>query len=237
MSHLRKPILLAMLVFGSTLDFHNPALADPPEWAPAHGYRRKQISVHKPKYHHKYHNHEDENESEYDNKHHHTHHHDKYDEYDVRDERRYTYHRYERPTRRDNALVFVNGKCTTKLTGVDAGAALGRELGSQMTSGNPVGTVAGSLMGAMLGSQVSGPIAAADQDCIRQVLERGADREEVMWDNTATSTRYELTPTRTYQQGGHTCREFVTTVVRKGEPREIYNTACRDSDGRWLVEK
>lgn len=267
MSHLRKLILLTPLVFGSTvLVFHNPAWADPPEWAPAHGYRSKHASDHKPKHHHKRHRHEEGNSDQgYRYQHHRTYRHDKHDDFynDDRDGHRYAHrhrgprngydddedaHRYderyehppmflrnEQPASRDSAPVFVNGKCTPRLTGVEAGAALGKELGSQMTTGNPVAAVAGSLIGAMLGSQVSGPIAMADQDCIGQVLERAADREEVAWDNTALSTRYELTPTRTYRQGGRTCREFVTTVVRNGEPREVYNTACRDSDGRWRI--
>ncbi len=246
MSYLPKFILLAVLVYASALVFHNPALADPPAWAPAHGYRSKHASDHKPrhhKHHHKRHHHKDDDDSGYkdDYKHYRSHHHNGYDDdedayrYDERYEFRPSYNHDERLARRDRAPLFVNGKCTPRLTGLETGAALGRELGSQMTTGSPFGTVAGTLIGAMLGSQLNGSIAAADQDCISQVLEGAPDKQEIFWDNTAASTRYELTPTRTYRQGGRTCREFVTTVVRNGRPREVYNTACRDSDGRWWV--
>ena len=245
MSYLRTIIFAVGVALASALLLQDTAVADPPDWAPAHGYRNKHHK-HADKHHkHKHHRHK----RDYDE--------DDYSEDDDEDDARYGYHRdrdwqrdayrdnrpYRRPAYRRDELrtvdqpTFVNGKCTPKkVTGAEAGAALGGALGAQMGSGNALATVAGTLAGAMLGSRADAAVTtSADEDCFRQVLESATDQEQVAWDNDGSSTRYELTPVRSYRRSGRACRELATEIERQGEVREVYQTACRDPDGRWRI--
>ncbi|MGH8614470.1 MAG: RT0821/Lpp0805 family surface protein [Gammaproteobacteria bacterium] len=238
MSYLRTVIFAAGVALASALLLQDTAVADPPDWAPAHGYRNKH---HKHK-HHK-HNHDrykrdyDEDEDDHDAR---------YGYYRDRDWHRDGYRDnepYPQPAYRRDPLkpvdqpIFVNGECTPKkVTGAEAGAALGSALGATMGGGNALATVAGTLAGAMLGSKADTSLTtSADDDCFRQVLERAPDQEQVAWDNHSSSTHYELTPVRSYRRSGQTCRELASTIERRGEVREVYRTACRQSDGRWQL--
>lgn len=238
MSYLRTVIFAAGVALVSALLLQDAAVADPPDWAPAHGYRNKH---HKQKHHkqkhHRYKRDYDEGEDDYDAR---------YGDYRDRDWPRHAYRDngpYPHSTSQRDELrtvdqpIFVNGECTPKkVTGVEAGAALGSALGAKMGSGNALATVAGTIAGAMLGSKADASLTtSADEDCFRQVLERAPDQEQVAWDNDSSSTHYELTPVRSYRRPGQTCRELVTAIERNGAVREVYQTACRHSDGRWQL--
>ncbi|MGH8579684.1 MAG: RT0821/Lpp0805 family surface protein [Gammaproteobacteria bacterium] len=238
MFYLRTIIFAAGVALATALLLQDAAVADPPDWAPAHGYRNK------------YHKHADKQ---------HKHKHDRYKrDHDEDDsDARYGYYRdrdwhrdayrdnepYPHPASRRDELktvdqpIFVDGECTPRnvtVTGAEAGAALGSALGTTIGSGNPLATVAGSIAGAMLGNKADAArTTGTDEDCFRQVLERATDRQQVAWDNDSSSTHYELTPVRSYRRSGQTCRELVTTIERHGAVREVYQTACRHSDGRW----
>lgn len=238
MFYLRNVLFFGALVFACALLLQGPALADPPDWAPAHGYRAKH---HKHKHHHKHHRYQDDHENEHG-------------EDDDDDDRRYGYYqdrdwhrdayRDERPHRAHRREhwrtvekpVFVNGKCSPRrgTTGADAGAALGAALGSTVGGGNALAQATGAIVGAMLGSKADVSLTTpTDEDCFTQVLEGATDQEQVAWDNATSSTHYELTPIRSYQRSGRVCRELVTTVERRGKVREVYQTACRDPNGSW----
>ncbi len=245
MFYLRNIIFAAGVVLASALLLQDVAVADPPDWAPAHGYRNKHHKNHK---HHKHAYKHRRYQHDYEND---------YSEDEDEDDARYGYQRdrdWQRDVYRDNRPsrrpayrraesrtvdqpIFVNGECTPKkVTGAEAGAALGGALGAQLGSGNALATVAGNLAGAMLGSRADAAVTtSADEDCFRQVLESATDQEQVAWDNDGSSTHYELTPVRSYQRSGRACRELVTEIERQGEVREVYQTACRDPDGRWRI--
>ncbi len=246
MSYLRTIIFAAGVALASALLLQDAAVADPPDWAPAHGYRNKHHK-HADKHHkHKHHKHKhdrytrdyDEDEDDYD---------PRYGYYRDRDWHRDGYRDnepYPHPAYRRDQLktvdqpIFVNGECTptNNVTGAEAGAALGRAVGATMGGGNALATVAGSIAGAMLGSKADVSLTtSSDEDCFRQVLERATDQQQVAWDNDSSSTHYELTPVRSFRRSGQTCRELVTTIERHGEVREVYRTACRNSDGRWQL--
>lgn len=163
MFYLRNIVFAAGVVLASALLLQDAAVADPPDWAPAHGYRNKHHKNHK---HHKHADKHGRYQHDYDK--------DDYSEDEDEDDARYEYHRdrdwqrdayrdnlpYRRPTYRRDELrtvdqpLFVNGECTPKkATGAEAGAALGGALGAQMGSGNALATVAGTLAGAMLGAE------------------------------------------------------------------------------------
>jgi surface antigen len=77
--------------------------------------------------------------------------------------------------------------------------------------------------------------ALADEDCAYQILEGAADRERIAWEDTASATRYQLTPVRSFYRSGRACRELVTQGVHRYKLPEVRRTACRDQDGAWRI--
>jgi surface antigen len=131
--------------------------------------------------------------------------------------------------------LFGGGVCIPRPSGAQAGAVLGQGLASQVTGCNATSAALGGVLGAVLGSQFGGGASAADEDCIYQVLEGAADRERIAWEDTASATRYQLTPVRSFDRSGLACRELVTQGVHRGKIREVRRTACRDRDGAWRI--
>ena len=131
--------------------------------------------------------------------------------------------------------LFGGGVCIPRPSGAQAGAVLGQGLASQVTGGNATSAALGGVLGAVLGSQFGGGASAADEDCTNQVLEGAADRERIAWEDTASATRYQLTPVRSFDRSGLACRDLVTQGVHRGKIREVRRTACRDRDGAWRI--
>jgi len=74
-----------------------------------------------------------------------------------------------------------------------------------------------------------------DQNCVGNVLEQAPDGETIIWNNP-NKRRYQVTPTRTYQEiSGRYCREYTTNAVINGRRQQMYGTACRQLDGSWQL--
>ncbi|MGH9890676.1 MAG: hypothetical protein ACREA0_01565 [bacterium] len=227
---------LGTLLFVTVLLTGDPALADPPDWAPAHGWRAKDGYGHKDKHH------RDDREHYHGDRDHHPGYTDDYDdddyEEDYDDDDRGTYYPERRTRRivREDRYLPPARDCTRRVSGQETGAALGGALGAQMGSGNPAAQVTGAVLGAMVGSQVDGAvIPQQDADCMRQALEEVRDDEILRWADAGSSTEYEIVPRRTFEREGRRCREVVTTVLQNGRLRKVEQTACRNADGRWRV--
>ncbi|MGH8564871.1 MAG: RT0821/Lpp0805 family surface protein [Gammaproteobacteria bacterium] len=209
----------------------DPALADPPHWAKANGHRAKHAGSGKHgKHHRKYHRHErdlDHGDS------------DEILDWDDSDGATYPASSFREADiwhhRATRQSVFHGGVCIPRPSGAEAGAVLGQGLASQVTGGNATSTALGGVLGAVLGSQFGGGASAADEDCTYQVLEDAADRERIAWEDTASATRYQLTPVRSFYRSGRVCRDLVTQGVHRGKLREVRRTACRHRDGAWHI--
>lgn len=235
-------VRIAFLIIGSVCLLPSAALAGPPDWAPAHGYRGKHEGKHHDKHHYKKEKHhrdrayehsgysEDDDSSE-DYRRHRRY--GRYSPYYRKDDGLYPRPVPDRRVWRDDRLAFVKGECTPRLSGRESGAALGGALASQVGTGNAAMVATGTLLGAILGSQADATAAAANEDCMQQFLERAGEKEQVAWNSP--SARYEVTPVRNYRKDGRACREFLTTVVQKGKFREVYRAACRNADGKWRL--
>ncbi|MGH8480542.1 MAG: hypothetical protein ACREXK_13485 [Gammaproteobacteria bacterium] len=221
-------LAIALASGAGLLVLPDPAPADPPHWAKANGHRAKHAG--NGKHHRKHHRHE-----------HHLDHVDADEIVDWDDSHGSTYpapgfreaDTWHPPVTRQS--VFGGGVCIPRPSGAQAGALLGQGLASQVTGGNATSAALGGVLGAVLGSQFGGGASAADEDCTYQVLEGAADRERIAWDDTASATRYQLTPVRSFYRSGLACRELVTQSVRRGKLREVRRTACRDRDGAWRI--
>ncbi|MGH8524118.1 MAG: RT0821/Lpp0805 family surface protein [Gammaproteobacteria bacterium] len=242
MEKIFSTVRFAVLFLGSVVLLPGAALAGPPDWAPAHGYRGKHEGKHHDKHHYKKEKHhrdrgyehsgysEDDDSSD-DYRRHRRY--DRYSPYYDEDDGLYSRPVPDRRIWRIDRPVFVKGECTPRLSGRESGAALGGALASQVGADNAAMVATGTLLGAILGSQVDATATFADEDCMQQFLERAGEKEQVAWNSAAN--RYKLTPVRNYRKDGRACREFLTTVVQKGKFREVYRAACRNSDGKWRL--
>ena len=141
------------------------------------------------------------------------------------------------------ALGLLVAACATPPTqeqgGMLIGGVLGGVLGQQIGggSGRTVATIVGAVAGAMVGGAVGRSMNDTDRLKTAQVLEGVRTGVPAEWRNPDTGNQYEVTPTRTYQQGSGPCREYTVDAIVGGQRQKIYGTACRQPDGSWRETK
>ena len=209
------------------------APADPPPWAPAHGYRAKHGGGYECEYKEKYkkgkYEYKEKCKSRGRRKGRHGHDDDD-DHHRVYRERDYEDYRH-----RTSAMGIPQGTCNKDVLGGLIGAAGGGFLGSKVGKGDGqlAATAAGTVIGYIIGSSVGRFMDDVDQSCVGQVLERAADRQTVAWTDGRRDSRYEVTPMRTFRNDGRYCRDFVMDAMIDGRPDTVRGTACRNDDGSW----
>lgn len=190
------------------------AAADPPNWAPAHGYRH--AHGHKT-YKHKY-----RRQVRRDWRH--------------GEVRRTVYvtrpvhdHRRHRHSQQSDVSI------SPTLGGAIVGALLGGLGGSQIGSGSgrTAAIIGGIAAGAVIGGSIGDSMESNDQAQVQNTLETGRTGDTVIWRNQDTGNRYEVTPTRTYRTAGRDCREYSSWVFLGGYEEQVTGTACRMPDGTW----
>jgi len=183
-----------------------PVSADPPPWAPAHGWRAKQYD----KYEHKHYNR-------------HAY------------QRHYEQERtagYQAPYGLD--LGQCNRAVLGGVLGGAAGAAIGSTVDKH--DGRRAAIIGGTIIGVLVGGAIGQYMDSIDQNCIGQTLEHVPDGETIVWRNPNVGGNYQVTPAETYQRDdGRYCREYITEVVIGGRRQQAYGTACRQPDGSWQV--
>lgn len=204
-----------------------PALADPPHWAPAHGYRAKHDHKH----------YRDDDKHRYGNRHKYRYRHDDDDD----DDRDIVIIAPRTPYALPAGVDF--GRCdrrliSRELLGGAVGGALGGLAGSQFGSGSgrQAAVVGGVLVGALVGTSIGRSMDLVDQVCVAQALELAPTNRPVVWRNPDFGADYQVVPTRTYQRSSGTyCREYQTTATIGGRVESMYGTACRQPDGSWKL--
>ena len=206
------------------------AAADPPRWAPAHGYRHM-------------HGH-----GEYKYKHkvrryrrHHGHHHTRHHRVRHHEVRRTVY--VSRPAhhhyRQDRQGYGGDFSISPSVGGTIVGALIGGLGGSAIGSGSgrTVAIIGGVAAGAVIGNSVGRSMEAIDHAQVQHTLENGRTGSPLIWQNPDTGNRYEVTPTQTYQTANQRyCREYTSRATVGGNERQIYGTACRMPDGSWQLQ-
>jgi surface antigen len=188
-------------------------LADPPGWAPAHGWRKK---------------HEREHDADqYERKHKHKRKRD-------RDERRVGYEGRQWPS----DYGILRSQCDRERVGAVLGGVVGGVIGSR--AGNEedrvIATVIGAVVGAVIGAQVGRVMDERDRACVGHALELADSGRAVHWTNEETGTAFLLSPLSDYEQGGRSCREF-SLEVTAGNKRDVSRQkACRGNDGVWAMQ-
>ncbi|HKW55429.1 MAG TPA: glycine zipper 2TM domain-containing protein [Stellaceae bacterium] len=199
------------------------AFADPPPWAPAHGWRDKHDRDDDWRDHHRHHHHDEDDDDDY------------------------------RAAAPPPAVVAApppavvampygldQRVCNRDLIGAALGGATGGLIGSNIGKGKgrAVATVGGVLVGLFVGGKIGRNMDQLDQACAGQVLEHAPDRQTVVWQGQNGGDGYWVTPTRSYAAGnGRYCREYTSDAVIAGRKQQTYGTACRQDDGSWEIVK
>jgi surface antigen len=207
---------IALLFAASSLPL-SAALADPPPWAPAHGWRDKH----------------DRDDDDHERGRHHRHHHDEGDDDD---------YRVAAPPPAVVAMPYGLDQrvCYRDMIGAALGGAAGGLIGSNIGKGKgrTVATVGGVLVGLFVGGRIGRNMDQLDQACAGQVLEYVPDRQTVAWQGQGEGDGYWVTPTRSYDAGnGRYCREYTSDAIVAGRKQQTYGTACRQPDGSWEIVK
>ncbi|MEQ8828344.1 MAG: RT0821/Lpp0805 family surface protein [Alphaproteobacteria bacterium] len=201
------------------------AFADPPHWAPAHGWRAK----------HYQHDH-------YRDRHRHNHRHVER-RYERNVTNNYYYGQPQQHYGGGSALSGSGFGCNSDLIGALVGGAAGAALGSQFGKGDgkTAAIIGGAVIGLIAGNSIGSSMDASDRRCVSQTLERVPDGQPVVWQDpnrhgTGYPAQQSITPTRTWQtDNGRYCREYVTTGTIGRQVQEVYGTACRNPDGSWQI--
>ena len=204
-SALFLPTLLVFAMLGLSVPVI--ASADPPDWAPAHGYRHK----------HKHHHHDDDDDYRES---HHDHYRDQYGDYGVGSGRCDTH-----------TVAQVLGG----VAGGALGGVLGSQVGQGSNAGTIVGAVAGTIVGAIIGERIGRSMDPSDRFCAGRALDYANDRHSVRWVNPESQVDYLITPMRSFQREGGRCREFTTRLSHSGLHDTLRQTACRLSNGDWRI--
>jgi surface antigen len=223
----KRAALIAAAVLGFGLAAA-PAIAEPPSWAPAHGWRAKHGHDHHR--HAREYEYEYEYESEYER--------DDDDYYDDRDDDDLWDDRWD-----DRRTPIYGGagdflRCNRELAGQIVGGATGAVVGSTIGKGDGrlIATGAGALIGVLLGGEIGRSLDGQDRACVGRTLETVPTGRTVAWRNPDTGGTYRTTPTETFQtRSGQYCREYTTTARVAGRQQQVYGTACRRPDGSWEI--
>lgn len=199
----RAILLLLIVVFASPL-----AGADPPDWAPAHGWRKK-------------HDRDDDD------------HRDKHKRKRHREEARVGYEGKRWPS----DYGILRSQCNRGMVGAVLGGIVGGAIGSQIgrDQDRAVATVIGSVVGAVIGAQIGRSMDDRDRACVGHALELAASGRAVHWVNEDTGAQFLLTPARDFTQAGRPCREFSLDVTLGNRRDTSRQQACRNEDGVWAM--
>jgi surface antigen len=128
-----------------------------------------------------------------------------------------------------------DGQIRNQEVGTGVGAVLGGLLGAQVGGGQGqlAAVAAGTLLGAYLGGNVGRSMDETDRLKTHRTLEATPTGQNSTWQNPDTGNRYDVTPTRTYEDAGRPCREYTTEAWIEGKRETVRGTACREPDGSW----
>ncbi len=224
---LKSPIALVLALFAMGSAMQEFALADPPDWAPAHGWRNKHDrgnDRHESKGHHRDHDDDDDDDSGlHGRRWGREHRHARYSDYDGR--------------RWPSDYGIIHGGCDRRAIGAVLGGAVGGVVGSRVgrDADRPVAILLGSVIGAVVGAEIGRRMDEEDRACMGHALELADGGHPVMWSNESMQATYILTPMEMFQRGDLPCRTF-SLEVRIPDRRDVSSQrACRSNAGRWDI--
>ena len=220
----RTALLPVLAALALNVVVQDAALADPPDWAPAHGWRDKHER--------------DDDRHEGNGRYRDDRGRDDRDA-DARNQRWEREHRHTRYSDYDghrwpSDYGIVLGECDRHAIGAVLGGVVGGAVGSRASGEDrPVAILVGSVIGAVLGAEIGRRMDEEDRACMGHSLELADGGRPVMWSNQGAQTTYILTPLDKFQRGDQPCRDFTFEVRTAGRKDLSNQRACRSGAGRW----
>ena len=212
------PLVLVLFVMPDV------GFAAPPEWAPAHGWRKKNEDAGDWKRHER-HKHSRRQHGDWE--------HEDWDEDDYRD-RRHSEHGGDWPS----DYGVIRGECDREAIGAVLGGIVGGVVGSRTSSeeNRKVAILIGGVVGAVIGAEIGRRMDEQDRACVGHALELTSDGRSVWWRNDHDQTTYVLIPLEVFSRDGLACREFDLKVAVPGQRADVSrHRACRATNGRWQM--
>lgn len=129
--------------------------------------------------------------------------------------------------------------CTHQLNRGQSGAAMGAAGGAivgqaigQDTEATLIGTLVGTMVGYMIGNEMD----KYDRQQLNHVYERGVSWQTSTWRNPESGHVYSVTPQPATTGSYGPCRQAQIEAVIDGQRETTYTTACRDSNGQWVLQ-
>ena len=141
------------------------------------------------------------------------------------------------------AIIFLllTSGCTTTTSKGTSGAAIGAATGAiagQAIGRDTKGTLLGAAVGGLLGYIIGNEMDKYDQAQLNRVYETSPSHQRTQWVNPDTNRSYAVTPKPAYTQpSGQVCREAEILATVDGRPEKVVSVACRDNEGRWVIQK
>ncbi len=189
---------------------------NPPDHAPAHGWRR----------HHERHDRDDRHgRRDGDDRH------DRDDAPRDSDYVGYTGAHWQ------NDYDILSGQCNRAAVATVVGGVVGGVLAAHVSAPEhrTVATLIGAAAGALVGRKIGHELDEADRGCFGHALEIGRPGRRVVWANPADGVRYEMVPGNRQPRNGVTCRAFTLVAIAGGARSTRTGLACQASEGVWRV--
>jgi len=201
--------IVVVLAAIASLSLAAQAFADPPPWAPAHGWRDKHDDEHE---------HEDEDEHEHE---------------------RGRYYVGYSGAEYDRDFDINRGRCNREQVGAVLGGVVGGVIGNQVGNRDDrvVATIIGAAIGALVGAKIGRDMDDGDRACFGHALELGVTGRPVIWTNESNHVRYQLVPGDGSRDGGRVCRRFTLLAVDGRDRVTRKGMACQTSRGVWELAR
>lgn len=118
------------------------------------------------------------------------------------------------------------------LGGAAGGAVIGQAIGRSTEA-----TLIGAAVGTMLGYIVGNEMDKFDKQQLNYAYEKGPSGQPVAWVNPDSGNSYQVVPQPAYTGGSNQfCRQAQIQAVIDGRQETTYSTACRNSQGQWVLQ-
>lgn len=117
--------------------------------------------------------------------------------------------------------------------GAAGGAILGQAIG-RSTEATLIGGAIGSLLGYIVGNEMD----KTDRQQLNYAYETAPAGQPVSWVNPDSGNNYQVIPQAAYAnpQTNQPCRKAEIIATIDGKAQKTYTTACRNSQGEWVLQ-
>lgn len=134
--------------------------------------------------------------------------------------------------------VFTIGLCLLLLAGCSCRRSASADLNSPRKGELPVaiGALAGTIASSALPAGFLPADQSAAQEAARYALDGPRVNQATTWQNRETRHSGAITPLWLERNAkGEECRSYLQLLLLEQQRHQASGTACRQSDGRWLI--